>query len=254
MLPEPITPSIPPSDSKKTLVQHLTELRACLIRSLIGLTVSMGICLFFSKNIFVLLQKPLLDVMPAGSSFISTSPLEALITYLQVSLLAGVFLACPYLMYQIWLFVAPGLLVHEKKMAMIFVFFASLFFVGGALFGYFFIFPVGFKFFVTVLEGTGIQFLPQMEDYLGFISKMLLTFGLIFELPLLIVGTAQVGLIKREMLTKARRYVLVAIFLIAGILTPGPDVLSQFLLAIPLLGLYELSIIAVWFLEKRKNA
>ncbi len=238
---------------KKSLVQHLTELRACLIRSFIGLAVGMGVCLIFSKELFVILQKPLLDVMPAGSSFIATSPLEALVTYLQVSLLAGVFASCPYLIYQIWLFVAPGLLAHEKKAAFAFVAFASFFFVGGALFGYFFIFPVGFKFFVTVLEGTGIRFLPQMEDYLSFISKMLLTFGLIFELPLVIVGTAHMGLVRREMLTRARRYVLVAVFLIAGVLTPGPDVLSQFLLALPLLALYELSIVAVWFLEKKKK-
>ena len=239
---------------KKSLVQHLTELRTCLIRSLAGLLVGVLLTLYFSKDIFRILQQPLMNVLPAGSTFIATSPLEALITYLQVSLLAGVFLSAPYVFYQIWIFIAPGLYVKEKKMALLFAGFASFFFIGGALFGYFLIFPVGFKFFVTALEGTGIQFLPQMENYLGFISKMLLTFGIIFELPLLIVGTAQMGLIKREMLTKARRYVLVAIFLLAGILTPGPDVLSQSLLAVPLLGLYELSILAVWILEKRNSS
>ena len=238
---------------KKTLVQHLTELRTCIIRSLIGLFAGVLITLYFSKDIFKILQKPLMDVLPPGGSFIATSPLEALITYLQVSLLAGVFLSAPYILYQVWLFVAPALYVKEKKMAVAFVSFASFFFIGGGLFGYFFIFPVGFKFFVTALEGTGIQFLPRMEDYLGFISKMLLTFGLIFELPLLIVAAAQVGVLKLKMLTQARRYVLVAIFLIAGVLTPGPDILSQFLLAIPLLGLYELSILAVWVLEKKKS-
>lgn len=238
---------------KKTLVQHLTELRTCLIRSLLGLFGGVLVTLYFSKDIFKILQKPLINVLPAGASFIATSPLEALITYLQVSLLAGVFLSAPYILYQIWLFVAPALYVNEKKMALAFVSFASLFFIGGALFGYFFIFPVGFKFFVTALEGTGIQFLPKMEDYLGFISKMLLTFGLFFELPLLIVSAAQVGVLKLHMLTRARRYVLVAIFLIAGVLTPGPDILSQFLLALPLLALYELSILAVWVLERKNH-
>lgn len=238
---------------KQTLIQHLTDLRTCLIRSLIFLTVGMLICLYFSKEIFHFLQKPLLDVMPSGSVFIAVSPLEAFITYLKVSLLAGIFLSSPFVLYQVWRFVAPALYVKEKKMAVSFVFFTTLFFVGGALFGYFLIFPVGFKFFVAALNGTGIQFLPQMEDYLTFISKMLLTFGAVFEMPVILVLLARLGIIQLKMLTKARRYALVLIFLVAGILTPGPDVLSQFLLAIPLMGLYELSVLGVWLLQKKKT-
>jgi sec-independent protein translocase protein TatC len=213
----------------------------------------MLICLYFSKEIFHFLQKPLLDVMPSGSVFIAVSPLEAFITYLKVSLLAGIFLSSPFVLYQVWRFVAPALYVKEKKMAVSFVFFTTLFFVGGALFGYFLIFPVGFKFFVAALNGTGIQFLPQMEDYLTFISKMLLTFGAVFEMPVILVLLARLGIIQLKMLTKARRYALVLIFLVAGILTPGPDVLSQFLLAIPLMGLYELSVLGVWLLQKKKT-
>ena len=239
------------TEKKLSLVEHLTELRTGLIRASISLVASTLLCLYFSKSIFRFLQRPLQEVLPAGTPFITTSPLEALTTYLKVSLLAGVFLSSPFILYQVWRFVAPGLYVNEKKWALVFVTSTTFFFVGGALFGYFAIFPVGFRFFVAALEGTGIQLLPQMEDYLGFISKMLLTFGLIFEMPLLLILLARLGIIRLEMLTKARRYVLVFLFLIAGLLTPGPDVLSQFLLAVPLLILYELSILAIWLMEKK---
>lgn len=243
-----------PDERKQTLVEHLTELRTCLIRSAISLVLSMAVTLFFSKEIFRFLQKPLLNVMPSGAGFIATTPLEALITYLKVALLCGIFLSSPIVLYHVWRFIAPALYVNEKRFALLFVLFTTFFFVGGAFFGYYVIFPVGFKFFVTALQGTEIQFLPRMEDYLGFISKMLLTFGLIFELPLILIFLARLGIIRLRTLTKARRYVLVLTFLVAGLLTPGPDVLSQFLLAIPLLILYELSILTIWIMEKREKA
>lgn len=226
-------------------MEHLLELRTRLIRSLLALLAGMLVSLYFAKDIFRLLQRPLLDVMPSGSGFIATSPLEAFITYLKVALLAGVFLSSPFILYQIWRFVAPALYKNEKKIATSFVFSSSLFFIGGALFGYYAIFPIGFKFFVSALAGTEIQFLPQMKDYLGFISKMLLTFGFVFEMPVVLMLLARIGLVHHEMLSRARRYVLVLMFLIAGVLTPGPDILSQFLLAVPLLILYELSLLGV---------
>lgn len=240
--------------SKQTLLEHLTDLRGCFIRSFIALGLGTLATLLFSREIFHFLQGPLLDVMPSGSGFIATTPLEAFITYLKAALLAGIFLASPFILYQVWRFIAPGLYAHEKKTAALFVMLATVFFAGGGFFGYFVIFPVGFKFFVSALEGTDIQFLPRMEDYFGFISKMLLTFGLLFEMPLTIVLLARIGLIRLEALKRARRYVLVLMFLIAGILTPGPDVFSQLLLALPLLLLYELSILAVWSLKRRGHS
>src|SRR5262249_15932898 len=157
-------------------------------------------CLYFSKDIFRFLQKPLLSVLPPGSGFIATSPLEGLVTYLQVALLAGTFLSSPFVLYQFCAFIPPTLSIQATNLPGGFVHSASFFFVGCAFFGYFFSFPVGFKFFVTALEGTGIQFLPQMKDYLGFISRMLLTFGAIFEMPLVIILLARIGIIRREML------------------------------------------------------
>lgn len=238
------------TERRLTLTEHLTDLRTCLIRSLIAVAMAMLASLFFSKDIFRILQKPLLDVMPAGSGFIATNPLEAFMTYLKVSLLAGLFVSSPLVFFQIWRFVVPGLYKKEKRLATIVVLVSSLCFVGGGLFGYFVIFPVGFKFFVSALEGTEIQFLPQMKDYLSFISKMLVTFGAVFEMPLVIVLLARLGVVRLEMLSRARRYVVVGMFLIAGMLTPGPDVLSQCLLAGPLLLLYELSLLAVRIFQK----
>ncbi len=252
-------PSLPSQSSPKNsfeerqnLIGHLTELRRCLIRSLAAWFLGTAAALYFSKEIFFLLQRPLLSVLPAGSNFIATSPLEAIVTYLKVAFLAGIFLSSPVILYQIGRFLTPALRQGEKKAAFAFVFFATSFFVGGALFGYLVIFPVGFRFFVAAFEGTGIQFLPQMQDYLSFISRMLLTFGLIFEMPVLIALFGRLGLVTPAMLSKARRYVLVLMFLIAGILTPGPDILSQVMLAVPLLMLYEISVLAVRILGRRK--
>ncbi len=239
------------TDRRLTFTAHLTELRSCLIRSLIALAVGMTVSLIFAKDIFRFLQKPLLEVMPPDSGFIATLPFEALIAYLKVGALAGVFLASPVILHQIWKFVAPGLHERERRTTLLFTILSTIFFVGGALFGYFEIFPVGFKFMVGTLNGTGIRFLPQMKDYLSFISRMLLVFGGIFEMPLVILLLAKAGLVKAEMLRRSRRYVIVALFLVAGILTPGPDVLSQLLLAIPLLVLFELSVIGVKIMERR---
>ncbi|MBI2083352.1 MAG: twin-arginine translocase subunit TatC [Deltaproteobacteria bacterium] len=240
------------SEQKLTLTQHLQELRTCLIRSVVTIVVGMGVSLYFSKSIFRLLQKPLLTTLPWGSHFIATSPLEAWTTYLKVSLLTGFFLSLPVIFYQLWSFIAPGLYRNEKKIAFLFVAFSTLFFVGGGFFGYFVIFPIGFKFFVTALEGTDITLLPVMKDYLGFIIRMLFIFGLIFETPLILVLLAQIGIVNRRQLASARRYLIVLAFLIAGVLTPGPDVVSQLLLALPLLGLYEISLIVIRLIEKKK--
>ncbi len=238
-------------EQKLSLVQHLTALRGCLIRGSLALIATSLVSLYFSKQIFEFLQQPLIRHFHAGSSFIATSPLEAVVTYLKVGLLSGLFLSSPFLLYQVWLFIAPGLYAKERRYAMTFVGSSTLLFVGGAAFGYYVIFPFGFDFFVSLLTGTQIQFLPRMEDYLGFVTKMLLTFGGIFELPLILVALAVMGVVHHKQLASWRRYVLVLTFLVGGILTPGPDVMSQFLMSVPLLILYEVSLLIIRFIEKK---
>lgn len=239
------------ADNKLTPLQHLVELRAGLIRCFFALIAGTIICLYFSKEVFLFLQKPLLAVMPPDAKFIAISPLEAFLTYFKVGFLGGAFLSTPIIFYQLWRFVAPGLMRHEKNITFVFVSLATLFFVGGALFGYFVIFPIGFRFIVSVLSGTDILFFPQMRDYLGFIARMLLIFGVVFEMPLVLVLLSRIGIVQHKTLAHARRYVIVIMVLAAGILTPGPDVVSQLLLAVPLLILYEISLIAVRILERR---
>ncbi|MBI1909035.1 MAG: twin-arginine translocase subunit TatC [Deltaproteobacteria bacterium] len=239
---------LPELEAKAGILEHLTQLRVCLIRSFMALLASLVVTLYFSKQIYSLLERPMLKALPSGSSFIVTGPVEAITSYLKVSLIAGIFLASPFVFYQIWKFVAPGLYNRERKGAIGFVLTASLLFIGGASFGYFVVFPAGFPFFVSILEGTGIQYFPRMESYLDFTVKLLLGFGLAFLFPLFLFVLAKIGLVTPQQLSKARRYVVVLVFLLAGLLTPGPDILSQCLLAIPLLALYEIALLVIRFL------
>jgi len=239
-------------EEKQTFIEHLEELRKRLIIALIAVGIGFGICYIFAKEIFQLLMIPLIKVLPAGASMIFTSLPEAFFTYLKVALLAGIFVASPVVLYQIWLFVAPALYSHEKKYAIPFVIFSTFLFVGGAAFGYFVVFPFGFKFFMSFATDF-IQPAPKLKEYLSFCSMLLLTFGLVFELPLFIFFLAKLGVVDARMLSRNRRYVILGIFIIAAILTP-PDVVTQLMMAGPLLVLYEASIwIAKIFGRKREE-
>lgn len=238
-------------EEKQTFIEHLEELRKRLIIALIAVGIGFGICYIFAKEIFQLLMIPLIKALPAGASMIFTSLPEAFFTYLKVALLAGIFVASPVVLYQIWLFVAPALYSHEKKYAIPFVIFSTVLFVGGAAFGYFVVFPFGFKFFMSFATDF-IQPAPKLKEYLSFCSMLLLAFGLIFELPLFIFFLAKLGVVDARMLSRNRRYVIVGIFVIAAILTP-PDVITQLMMAGPLLILYEISIwVAKIFGRKRE--
>lgn len=203
----------------------------------------------FAKELFTILSAPLQNALPGQSYFIATHPIEAWLTYFKTALLAGLFASTPVIFYQLWRFVSPGLFPSEKKLSLLFALFSTLLFTGGALFGYFFVFPLGFAYFVGVLGGTDIHFLPRMEDYLGFAFKMLLAFGVSFELPLLIYFLHMAGVVTVKGLMAFQKYVVILILIVAAILTP-PDVVSQMMLAVPLMALYELGVLAVYFREK----
>jgi sec-independent protein translocase protein TatC len=166
---------------------------------------------------------------------------EAFFTYLKVSFLAAIMVASPVILYQFWLFVAPGLYDKEKRLLIPIVVLSSIFFVGGALFGYFVVFPYGFKFFLGFATEI-IRPLPSMKEYLSFSSKLLIAFGLVFELPLIITFLAKLGIVTVPFLKKNRKYALLLFFVGAAILTP-PDVVTQVMMAMPLMVLYEVSII-----------
>jgi sec-independent protein translocase protein TatC len=189
--------------------------------------------------------------MPEGSSLIYTSLPEAFFTYLKVALLSGIFLAAPFVIYQVWLFVAPALYSHEKKYVVPFVASSTLLFLTGSAFAYFVVFPWGFKFFLGFAT-DGIQALPKLKEYLSFCSMLLISFGLIFQLPLFILFLAKIGVIDAPMLSRNRRYVILLMFAAAAIFTP-PDVVTQVMMAAPLIILYEASILIAKVIAKKQR-
>ncbi len=244
---------IPTAPNQQVFLEHLKELRTRLFRSVLVLVFFAIVGLVFCKQIYHFLQIPMLKVLPPGSSFIVTGPFESYMAYFKVSLLAGLFMASPFIFYQIWSFVAPGLKQQEKKFVLPFSIMSAILFVSGSLFGYFVVFPAGFYYVNLILDDTAIKMMPQMSDYLSVASTMLIAFGVTFELPLFIFLLGKIGLLDYKTIKAYRRYVIVVLFIVAAVLTPGPDILSQCLLAIPLWVLYELGGLSLLFFKKKNS-
>ena len=240
------------SEEKLPFIAHLEELRKSLIICAVAVGIGFVISYFFSERIFEILMKPLLEVLPSSSSLIFTGLTEAFFTYLKVSFLAGIFVASPVILYQIWSFIAPGLYETEKKHAYPFVIFSTIFFAGGALFGYFMVFPFGFKFFMSFASDV-IHPLPSIKEYLSLSTKLLFAFGIVFELPLFILFLSMIGVVNAKMLSSQRKYALVIAFVFSAVLTP-PDVVTQLMMAGPVFLLYELSIWVVRAIEKKEES
>ena len=229
-----------PEEEKKSFSDHLEDLRHCLIVSAIAIAVGFVACYFFKEKLSEILMRPLVASLPPKSTLIFTSLPEAFFTYLKVSLLGGIFLAAPVVLYQLWAFVSPGLYKNEKRYVVPFVLFSSIFFIGGALFGYFVVFPFGFEFFLGFATEY-IRPMPTIKEYFGFAAKLLFAFGVIFELPLFVLFLARIGLVNAKMMRKYRKYAILMVFVASAILTP-PDVMTQLMMAGPLLILYEISV------------
>jgi sec-independent protein translocase protein TatC len=238
------------NDVKLPFTNHLEELRKRLIVCFIAVGICFVLCYGFSRKLFEILMGPLISVMPPGDKLIYTGLPDAFFTYLKVAFLAGVLLAVPVIFYQLWMFVMPGLYENERRIVLPAVALSSIFFVGGALFGYFIVFPFGFKFFLS-FSSDFIRPMPSIREYLSFSSKLLLAFGVVFEMPLFIVILAKLGVVNVAQLQMYRKYVIVLFFVFAAILTP-PDVVTQIMMAGPLMLLYELSIIAAKIISKKK--
>ncbi|HDI59129.1 MAG TPA: twin-arginine translocase subunit TatC [Desulfobacteraceae bacterium] len=228
-------------DDKVPFTEHLEELRHRLIVCFVAVGIGFAVCYAFKERLFEFLAAPLIGAMQEGDKLVFTGLPEAFFTYLKIAFLAGCVLASPVIIYQFWMFVAPGLYRRERRVLGPIVGLSILFFVGGGVFGYLVVFPLGFQFFLSFATET-IRPLPAMKEYLGFATKLLIAFGLAFELPLVITFMARLGLVSVDFLKKNRRYALLLFFVAAAILTP-PDVVSQILMALPLMLLYELSII-----------
>ncbi len=242
-----------PEEVELSLTEHLKELRDRLIRSLIAVAVGFGICYAAIDTIFAVLSRPLIQVLPKGETMIFTSYPEAFFTYLKLALVCGIFVASPYILWQIWAFVAPGLYPNERRWAAPFVIVSSIFFIGGGLFGYMVVFPAAFN-FLAGYAGEELKLMPSLSEYFTLAMRLLLGFGLAFELPIFMVFLSLIGLIDADMLRRNRKYALLIVFIIAAILTPTPDVVNQCLLALPLLVLYELSIWLIALIGRKRAA
>lgn len=241
-------------DTKGPLTEHLSELRDRLVKSFIAVGVCFVLAYFFKEQLFKVLIAPLVTAMEQSGTdakMIFTGLPEAFFTYLKVSLLAGIMVASPVLFYQFWMFVSPGLYRNEKKYFLPIVILSVIFFIIGALFGYFIVFPYGFTFFLG-FSTPNIQAMPSMKEYLGFASKMLLAFGMVFELPLVITFLARMGLVSVPFLRKNRKYAILLFFVVAALITP-PDVITQCMMAVPLMILYEISILGAIVFGKKKT-
>jgi len=237
-------------EEKLPFTAHLEELRQRLIVCSIAILIGFCIAYGFKEQLFHILMKPLIAAMGKGEELIFTGLAEAFFTYLKVAFLGGLMLSSPVIIYEFWMFVAPGLYAEERRLMLPVVFLSSFFFIGGALFGYFIVFPLGFEFFLAFAD-ENIQAMPSMKEYLSFSATMLLAFGVVFELPLVIIFLARLGVVSVEFLRKNRKYAILLIFIVAAILTP-PDVISQIMMAIPLMILYEVSIVGSKIFGKKK--
>ena len=238
--------------AEMTIFEHLAELRHRLFISILGILLCTGVALYFVEPILTILNRPFFAVFPAGS-LIGTGPAEAFMLKLKTALFSGIILSVPLLFHQFWLFVAPGLHEHERRLVVPFVLITSFLFIGGVAFCYEVVFPFALTFFWEQYGSIGLTANIRLSEQLGFTMQGLLVFGAMFELPVVAFFLGRIGLITHHTLIGASRYAIVAIFVIAAILTP-PDVLTQFLLAVPLLALYGVSIVVVWLTQKRPGA
>jgi sec-independent protein translocase protein TatC len=225
-----------------TFTEHLEEFRRCLLKSLVAIALSSGVCYFFSESIFRFIVAPLQHSLPSGQNLIGTGVTEAFFTEIKVALAAGVFFSCPAIFYQIWRFLSPGLSGKEKRLVLPFVLSATVFFLGGALFCYFIVLPIAFVYFIEQYGTIGVTPAIRIGEYFTFFFRMVLAFGVTFELPVFTFFLVRLGIWNYRLMLSSFRYALVAIFIIAAILTPTPDIINQSLLAGPMLLLYVVSI------------
>jgi sec-independent protein translocase protein TatC len=230
------------ADVKMPLTAHLEELRWRLIKSLLAISVGFVATYNLADTLFAFLTRPLLSHNLGPVELIGTGVTEAFFTKLKVSFIAAIFLTSPMIFYQGWMFVAPGLYDQEKRYARPFVFFATIFFILGAAFCYWVVFPVGYRFFIQEYESIGVSPAIRISEYLSFTARMLLAFGATFEMPVITFFLARMGMITHGAMLSYARYAVLVIFIVAAVLTPGPDVASQLLMAGPLLVLYAISI------------
>jgi sec-independent protein translocase protein TatC len=248
--------SIDDSGSKMSFLEHLDELRKRLIYIVYSLIFGCVIAYLFIGKIFDFIMKPMYEILrnPDGSpaKLIFTAGPEPFMLYIKIGFIAGIFIGSPLILWQVWKFIAPGLYSHEKKFAIPFVLMSTIFFVAGGLFAHYVAFPVTWLFFNSF--GTSYMvFMPKVDEAFDLYTKMVLGSGLIFEMPTLVFFLARMGVVTAKMLLKYFKYAFLAIFIIAAVISPGTDMMSQLVMAVPMLGLYIISIAIAFVFQKRRK-
>lgn len=236
---------------KMSFLEHLDELRKRLIFSVLAVFVGFLIACLFIDPLFTFIMKPLQEALPPGGTLVYTEPSEAFVLYIKIAAIAGLVLASPAVMSQVWLFIAPGLYAHEKKMAIPFVILSTIGFVGGAAFSHYVVFPMAWKFFGSFTTDY-MTFMPRIEPAFGLYIKLVLIFGVVFQMPTVVLFLARMGVITAGFMIRHFKYAVLIIFILAAILTPTADAFVQTAMAGPMVGLYLISIGLAWLFGKKK--
>jgi len=236
---------------RMTLLDHLDELRRRLFASVVAVFIAFVACWYFSPTIFHWLEQPILDVLPPDDKLAFTELAGPFMLYIKVALLAAIFSSSPFLLLQLWLFLKPGLYKRERRLAVPFIVFTTIFFVAGGLFGYYVAFPM----VVDFLMGVGKDFkqVVTIQAYFSMMSKILLGLGLVFEMPMLMFFLARLGIVTARQLLKGFRWAVLGIFVVAAVITPTPDIATQTVFAVPMILLYLLGVLVAAIFGKRRE-
>jgi sec-independent protein translocase protein TatC len=238
---------------RMSFLEHLDELRKRLIQSIIGIAAGCVISFIFLDRIFRFIMLPMQQMLPDGGKLITTEASEYFMLWFKVGFLAGLLIATPFVLYQLWLFVAPGLYSHEKRFAVPFVLFSSIFFFAGAAFSHYVAFPVTWIFFINFRDDF-VMFMPKLGPAFSLYVKMLLGFGIIFQMPVLVLALARMGVVTGRFLLRQFKYATLVIFILGAVLSPGGDIASQLMMAGPMMVLYVLSIGIAFVFQKTRRA
>jgi sec-independent protein translocase protein TatC len=236
---------------KMSFLEHLDELRKRIVNSCIAIAVCVAGGFYWINQIIDFILAPTRKALPPGVKLIYTQPGEAFSLYVQIALIMGVVLAAPYIMYQVWMFIAPGLYSNEKRMAYPFVFFTTIGFVAGAAFNHYVSFPFMMAFFAS-FNTPDLAFMPKLDDVFGLYTKMLLGMGIVFQMPTVVFFLAKMQLVSARFLIAHLKYALLIIFIVAAVITPTGDMMTQVIFAAPMLGLYLLSIVIAWVVGPKR--
>ncbi len=238
---------------KMSFLEHLDELRKRLIYSVISLGAGMGVAALFIRRIYEFVMRPMQLMLPPGSKLIYTEAPEAFMLYVRLAIIAGLLIAAPLITWQLWLFIAPALYQRERRFAIPFVILASTCFIGGAAFAHYIVFPVMWRFF-SGFSNDFVAFMPRIEDAFSLYIKMIVGMALVFQMPTIVFFLAKMGLVTARQMMHYFKYAILGIFIVAAAVAPSPDMGSQFIVAIPMIGLYFVSVLIAWLFGKKREA